>query len=72
MMPAKVDVPTGYQGTVRHIPRGRESNEERDFVPPGTGAPSEMSGLRSRITALEADVAQLKQQVQQLLTPPAK
>ena len=67
-MPAKVDVPAGYQGTVRHMRKGREPNEERDFVPPGAGEPPEMSGLRARIAALEADVAKLKR----LLTPPAK
>lgn len=68
-MPAKVDIPLGYQGTVRHVPKGREPNEERDFIPPGTtGAPPEMSGLRARIAALEADVAELKK----LLKPAAK
>jgi len=63
-MPAKVDVPIGYQGTVRHVPRGREPDEERDFVPPSAGEPPELSGLRARIAVLEAAVAQLKAQVQ--------
>lgn len=51
-MPAKVQIPAGYWGTRRLVPRGRDHEERRDFEPVSTADPN-LRDLERRLAALE-------------------